>query len=118
MKVGPRVEFTELDPKPELPALGVKFGSKAETKVTQSQTYQVGQYLEVFLYTENGACRPYRGIIQDCIYGEWEIRFMEKKGDAYVWPVKDDISLVPGSDISQILPPPTLIGRGKYMFIS
>ncbi|GFO43723.1 hypothetical protein PoB_007022800 [Plakobranchus ocellatus] len=32
MKVGPRVEFTELDPKPELPALGVKFGSKAETK--------------------------------------------------------------------------------------
>ncbi|GFN86516.1 hypothetical protein PoB_001302200 [Plakobranchus ocellatus] len=32
MKVGPRVEITKLDPKPELPALGVKFGSKAETK--------------------------------------------------------------------------------------
>ncbi|GFO16611.1 hypothetical protein PoB_004311600 [Plakobranchus ocellatus] len=30
--------------------------------VTQSQTYQVGQYLEVFLYAENGARRPYRGI--------------------------------------------------------
>ncbi|GFN87514.1 hypothetical protein PoB_001402000 [Plakobranchus ocellatus] len=56
--------------------------------------------------------------IQDCIDGEWEIRFMEKKGDAYVWPVKDDVSLVPGSDISQILPPPTLIERGRYKFIS
>ncbi|GFO40509.1 hypothetical protein PoB_006701400 [Plakobranchus ocellatus] len=87
-------------------------------RVTQSQTYQVGQYIEVFLNAENGARRPYRGIIQDCIDGEWEIRFMEKKGDAYVWPVKDDISLMPGSDISQILPPPTLIGRGKYKFIS
>ncbi|GFO00196.1 hypothetical protein PoB_002670100 [Plakobranchus ocellatus] len=86
--------------------------------VTRSQTYQVGQYLEVFLYAENGARRPYRGIIQDCIDGEWEIRFMEKMGDAYVWPVKDDVSLVPGSDISQILPPPTLIGRGKFKFIS
>ncbi|GFO43309.1 hypothetical protein PoB_006981400 [Plakobranchus ocellatus] len=87
-------------------------------RVTQNQTYQVGQYLEVFLRAENGACRPYRGTIQDCIDGEWEIRFMEKKGGAYVWPVKDDISLMPGSDISQILPPPTLIGRGKYKFIS
>ncbi|GFO11275.1 cyclin-d1-binding protein 1 [Plakobranchus ocellatus] len=66
-------------------------------RVTQSETYQVGQYLEVFLYAENGACRSYRGIIQDCIDGEWEIRFMEKKGDAYVWPVKDDVSLVPGN---------------------
>ncbi|GFO37371.1 hypothetical protein PoB_006387600 [Plakobranchus ocellatus] len=85
--------------------------------VTQSQT-KVGQYLEVLLYAEIGARRPYRGIIQDCIDGEWEIRFMEKKGNAYVWPVKDDVSLVPGSDISQILPPPTLIRRGKYKFIS
>ncbi|GFO12089.1 hypothetical protein PoB_003859400 [Plakobranchus ocellatus] len=87
-------------------------------RVTQCQTCQVGQYLEVFLYAENGARRPYRGVIQDCIDGEWKIKFMEKKGDAYVWPVKDDISLMPGSDISQILPPPTLIGRGKYKFIS
>ncbi|GFN88468.1 hypothetical protein PoB_001497400 [Plakobranchus ocellatus] len=71
-----------------------------EDLVTQSQTYQVGQYLEVFLYAENGGRRPYRGIIQDCIDGEWEIRFMEMKGDAYVWPVKDDVSLVPGSDRS------------------
>ncbi|GFO17875.1 hypothetical protein PoB_004438000, partial [Plakobranchus ocellatus] len=63
---------------------------------TQSQIYQAAQYLEVFLYAENGARRLYRGIIQEYIDGEWEIRFMEKKGDAYVWPVKDDISLVPG----------------------
>ncbi|GFO23723.1 histone-lysine N-methyltransferase SETMAR [Plakobranchus ocellatus] len=31
-------------------------------RVTQSQTYQVGQYLEVFLHAENGARRSYRGI--------------------------------------------------------
>ncbi|GFO38675.1 hypothetical protein PoB_006518000 [Plakobranchus ocellatus] len=68
------------------------------------------------MYAENGAHRPYRGIIQDCIDWEWEIRFLEK-GDAYVWPVKDDISLMPGTG-SDILPPPTLVGRGKYKFIS
>ncbi|GFO47761.1 Zinc finger bed domain-containing protein 1 [Plakobranchus ocellatus] len=39
MKVGPRVEFTELDPKPELPALGVKFGSKAKTKSPTSISF-------------------------------------------------------------------------------
>ncbi|GFO21703.1 reverse transcriptase [Plakobranchus ocellatus] len=33
--------------------------------VTQNQTYQVGQYLEVFLYADNGARRPYRGIREE-----------------------------------------------------
>ncbi|GFN82603.1 hypothetical protein PoB_000910900 [Plakobranchus ocellatus] len=94
------------------------FDEMSTLRGDSKSNYQVGQYLEVFLYAENGARRPYRGIIQDCIDGEWEIRFMEKKGDAYVWPVKDDISLMPGSDISQILPPPTSIGKGKYNFIS
>ncbi|GFO45158.1 vesicular glutamate transporter 1 [Plakobranchus ocellatus] len=52
MKVGPRVEFTELDPKPELPALGVKFGSKAETKIKKCMFLVIDRGMEVVSGTQ------------------------------------------------------------------
>ena len=49
--------------------------------------------------------------------GEVLVRFMKAVGSGvYVWPEKDDLSLVPVYDVIQILKPPTLFARGKYKF--
>ena len=54
--------------------------------------------------------------IQDYALGEYEVKFMEKKGGAYVWPDKDDVSIIPCYDVACVLPAPHLVGRGRYVF--
>ncbi|GFS09236.1 (S)-beta-bisabolene synthase [Elysia marginata] len=56
--------------------------------------YATGTYVSVHKYGKK-AQQLFNGIIQNNIDGEYEVRFMERKGNAYIWPERDDISVVP-----------------------
>ena len=48
-----------------------------------------------------------------------EIKFMKPlplRNDVWVWPVIDDLSIIPYSDVRELCNDPVLVGRGKYTF--
>ncbi|GFR64691.1 hypothetical protein ElyMa_003638800 [Elysia marginata] len=78
--------------------------------------YTVGTYVMVTVYGAKKEQTQFNGIIQNFSDGLFEVKFMERRGNAYIWPEKEDITHVPIYDLVKPLQPPMLVGRGRYVF--
>ena len=48
--------------------------------------------------------------------GEIVVRYLRNSGNTFVFPVRDDISVVCVQNVVEVLPPPTIDNRGQHFF--